>query len=286
MDTSFLKKIPLFTELTDDDLDELAIALNRTTIDPQKHIFWMDELGDRLFIIESGQVLISYTDEKGEDIVLSRLRPGDFFGELSLIDGGPHTATTRALTETVLLTLDRSSFYVFMEKHPRVCRTLLTVLSRRLRVSTVRLRGIININEQLEEKKSPFQRSLEKLALVVTSGTFLTLCTLFILVWILVQIFLFKKYHNEEISFLDEPPTFFILGFIFTLTSFLFTVLILSSQRRQAESDRIRGEIEYQVNLKAQADVMKLKLRMDKVILLLNQLSGKDSLEEEEETVL
>src|SRR5687768_10591642 len=171
MDTSFLKKIPLFAELTDDDLDELATVLTRITVDAQKHIFWMDELGDRLFIIESGQVQISYTDEKGGDVVLSKLRPGDFFGELSLIDGGPHTATARALTETVLLTLDRSSFYVFMEKHPLVCRKLLTVLSRRLRISTVRLRGIINVNEQLEEKRSPFQRSIEKLALVVTSGT-------------------------------------------------------------------------------------------------------------------
>ena len=87
MDRNFLKKIPLFAELTDDDLDELAITLNRTTIAPHEPIFWMDELGDRLFIIQSGQVQISYTDEKGEDIVLSRLRPGDFFGELSLIDG-------------------------------------------------------------------------------------------------------------------------------------------------------------------------------------------------------
>src|SRR4030095_4010276 len=113
--------------------------------------------------------------------------------------------------------LDRSSFYVFLEKHPLVCRKLLTVLSRRLRVSTVRLRGIVNVNEQLEVKRSPFQRSIEKLALVVTSGTFLKLCTLFIILWILVQIFLFKKYYNEEISLLDRPPTFFILGFIFTL---------------------------------------------------------------------
>ena len=286
MDRNFLKKIPLFSELTDDDLDELATALNVTTIAPNQPIFWMDELGDRLFIIESGQVQISYTDEKGEDIILSRLRPGDFFGELSLIDGGPHTATARALTETVLLTLDRSSFYVFMEKHPLICRTLLNVLSKRLRVSTTKLRGIININEQLEEVRSPFQKSIDWLARVVTSGTFFSICSLFILIWIVIHIYLFKKEHDEEISFLDKPPTFFLLGFIFTLSSFLLTVLILSSQRRQVEGDRIRGIIEYQVNLKAQAEVMKLKLKLDQVIQLLNQLSGKDSLEEEEETIL
>ncbi len=286
MDRNFLKKIPLFAELTDDDLDELVITLNHVTIAAHEPIFWMDESGDCLYIIQSGQVQISYTDEKGEDIALSRLRPGDFFGELSLIDGGPHTATARALTETVLLTLDRSSFYRYMEKHPLICRALLTVLSRRLRVNTVKLRGIININEQLEEDKSPFQQLIDRLARVITSATFLSLCTLFILIWISVQVYLFKKYQQEEISFLDRPPTFFMLGFIFTLTSFLLTVLILNSQRRQAESDRIRDLIEYQVNLKAQAEVMQLKLKMDKVIHHLKQLTGKDSLEEEEDMVL
>ena len=212
MDSNLLKKIPLFAELTDDNLDELANAMTLTTVAPNEPIFWMDELGNHLFIIQSGQVQISYTDEKGEDIVLSRMRPGDFFGELSLIDGGPHTATARALTETVLLTLDRSSFYLFMEKHPLICRALLTVLSRRLRSNTVNLRGIVNINERLEEDRSPFRLLLDRLARVVTSATFFTLCTLFILVWIAVQIYFYKMEHHEEISFLDRPPTFFLLG--------------------------------------------------------------------------
>jgi uncharacterized membrane protein len=101
-----------------------------------------------------------------------------------------------------------------------------------------------------------------------------------------VQIYFYKKDYNEEISFLDKPPTFFLLGFIFTLTSFLLTVLILNSQRRQAERDRISGEIEYQVNLKSQAEVMKLQLKMDKVVQLLNQLTGNDLLQEDDETLL
>jgi CRP/FNR family cyclic AMP-dependent transcriptional regulator len=286
MDRSFLKKIPLFAELPHDVLDELANTLNRVTVEAHKHVFWMDELGDCLYIIESGQVQISYTDEKGEDILLSTLRPGDFFGELSLIDGGPHTATARTLTETVLLTLDRASFYLFIEKHPLISHALLTVLSGRLRASTTKLRGIININEQLEENKSPFHLFIDRLARVVTSATFLSFCAFFILMWILVQVYLFKQEKHGTISFLDNPPTFFLLGFIFTLTSFLLTILILSSQRRQTERDRIRGEIEYQVNLKSQAEVMKLKLKMDKVIQILNQLSGKDLLQEEEETLL
>jgi CRP-like cAMP-binding protein len=286
MERDFLKKIPLFREMSNEDLDALVGAMTNVTVAQYETIFWMDEPGECLFIIQSGQVQISYADEKGEDVVLNTLRPGDFFGELSLIDGGPHTATARALTETVLLTLDRSSFYVFIEKHPMLCRTLLTALSRRLRASTVRLRGIVNVNEQLQHYRSPFQQLIDRTARIVTSATFFILCTVFILIWISVQVYLFKQKEHEEISFLDRPPTFFLLGFIFTLTSFLLTVLILSSQRRQTERDRIRGEIEYQVNLKAQGEVMKLQLKMDKVISRLNELSGKNPLEQEEETIL
>src|SRR6476619_2816333 len=113
MDKDFLKKVPLFYELDDEDLDKLSICLRRTTIDPQKPIFWMDEFGDSLFIIESGFVTISYTDEKGKDVTLANLKSGDFFGELSLIDKGPHTGTARASSETILLSLDRDSFNMF-----------------------------------------------------------------------------------------------------------------------------------------------------------------------------
>ena len=148
------------------------------------------------------------------------------------------------------------------------------------------MRGIINIDEQLKEDRTAFRQFLDVAARVVTSIAFFSFCALFIFVWIGAQIYLYKKHHHEEISFLDKPPTFFLLGFIFTLTSFLLTVLILSSQRRQAESDRVRDLIEYQVNLKAQAEIMRLKIKMDKVIHLLNKISRNDSIEEEEETIL
>ena len=72
-------------------------------------------------------------------------------------------------------------------------------------------------------------------------------------------------------SFTDCPPAFFILGFILTLSSFLFTILVLTSQRGIAEQDRVQAEIEYQVNLKAQAEVMRLHLKMDEVLKKLEE---------------
>ena len=77
--------------------------------------------------------------------------------------------------------------------------------------------------------------------------------------------------HNNSISFRDNPPTFFLLGFILTISSFLFTILVLTSQRGLAEHDRVRSEIEYQVNLKAQTEVMRLQLKMDEALRLLEE---------------
>ncbi|MGZ3957823.1 MAG: cyclic nucleotide-binding domain-containing protein, partial [Flavisolibacter sp.] len=114
MNINLLKNIPLFSSLDNDSLSELAGYLEKHTYPPFHTIFWMNERGENLYIIQSGRVAISYTDEQGREIELNTLRQGSFFGELSLIDGGPHTATARTIGETVLLTLDRATFYHFL----------------------------------------------------------------------------------------------------------------------------------------------------------------------------
>ena len=203
----------------------------------------MDERGDHLYIIQHGKVQISYIDEEGREITLAILGPDSFFGELSVIDGGPHTATARTIEETVLLTPDRASFYRFLDKHPQLGYSMMEVLAARLRSNTVRIRTVINVNEQLEAKSSSFQHFIDKLAKGLSSGLFITLYIIFIAGWIAAQIYFYKKAHPEPIPFLDTPPTFFILGFLITLTSFLLTISIPNSQRRQAENDRIRGKL-------------------------------------------
>ncbi|HEV7621021.1 MAG TPA: cyclic nucleotide-binding domain-containing protein, partial [Flavisolibacter sp.] len=277
---SFLQKIPLFAGLDYAGLAELATYLERETYPAHHTIFWMDEKGDHLYIIQNGKVQISYHDESGREITLATLNPGSFFGELSLIDGGTHTATARTITETTVLILNRESFYKVLDSHPKFGHSILDELSSRLRSSTIKLRGIININEQLVAKSSHFQQSVDRLAKSLTSGIFISVIIVFIILWMSVQIFLYKKNGFNHISFIDRPPTFFLLGFIITLTSFLLTMLILNSQRRQAENDRIRGEIEYQINLKAQTEVMKLQLKMDDLIEMVNKLTKEQSIEE------
>src|SRR5262245_48303859 len=125
MTPEMLREIPLFATLAPEDLDDLLRQLEKETYPPNTIIFWMDEPGQKLYVIDKGEVRISYSNKNGKELALATLGERSFFGELSLLDGGPHTATARTVTETSLLTIDQMAFYNFLDKHPQFSRTLL-----------------------------------------------------------------------------------------------------------------------------------------------------------------
>lgn len=278
MTPEMLREIPLFATLNPEELLDLLNQLEKEIYPSNTVIFWMDEPGEKLYLIEEGEVRISYTNKEGKEITLGIQGEGTFFGELSLLDGGPHTATVRTIPETTVLTIGRATFYSYLDKHPQFSRTLLAVLVDRLR------NNIVNLHPHTAEKytapyqPAAFRKFVDRAARFVSSSRFLIWAVVFMAGWIIFQTWYFQRYHEGMISFADKPPTFFLLGFILTLTSFLLTILVLTSQRGLAEQDRLRAEIEYQVNLKAQTEVMRLQLKMDEVLKLLeekNKMIGK-----------
>ena len=270
MTPEMLREIPLFATLGPEELDDLLKQLEKEKYSPNTVIFWMDEPGDKLYVIEKGQVRITYTNKEGKEFTLATLGERSFFGELSLLDGGPHTATARTTKETLLLTIDREAFYSFLDKHQQFSRTLLTVLVDRLRSTTMNMRQNLLGDQRPPSQPYSFRRFVDRAARFVASSRFLIFAIIFLVSWIGLQTWIYFRDHSN-VSLGDNPPTFFILGFILTLTSFLFTILVLTSQRGLAEHDRIQSEMEYQVNLKAQSEVMRLQLKMDKVLKLLEE---------------
>jgi CRP-like cAMP-binding protein len=269
------RQIPLFATLTPEETQYLLNQLERKKYSPNTIIFWMDESDDKLYIIEKGEVRISQTNKEGKEYTLATLGEGTFFGELSLLDGGPHTGTARTVTETTLLTLDQSDFYSFLDKYPQFSRTLLAVLVDRLRKSANTIRNASEDFFAPTPQPASFRRFVDKIASMVASSKFLIFAILFLAAWISLQTWYYFQ-HHASINFADTPPTFFLLGFLLTITSFLLTVFVLTSQRGLAEHDRIQSEIEYQVNLKAQAEVMRLQLKMDQVLRILEQNNKAD----------
>jgi len=275
-----LRQIPLFATLNPEETLYLLKHAVLKKYPPHTIIFWMDEPGDNLYVIEKGKVAISYTTKEGKERTFSVLGEGDFFGELSLLDGGPHTGTARTITETAVVTISQATFYNFLEKHPQFSRTLLAVLVDRLRSNTNLMRQFgnvpVNVPIKVLQESASLRKFVDRAAKYIASSRFLIVAIIFVFSWIGFNTWYYRQHHNSGINMADNPPTFFFLGFILTICSFLFTILVLTSQRGLAEQDRINAEIEYQVNLKAQSEIMRLQLKMDEILRILEQQSPTD----------
>jgi uncharacterized membrane protein len=217
-----------------------------------------------MFIVQHGKVHLSYPNEAGQEITVAQLGPGSFFGELSLLDGGPRTATARTFADTTLLSLDRKGFYKFLETHPAASVHMISTLATRQREAMDKLRGVKNINEEIKSHETPLQRLVDKAAAFAASGWFLLGNTVIFLVWMITFTIIALR-NGTSFSLIDSPPTFAILAFFISVESMLMTLFILNSQSRQGERDRIKADFEYQVNLKAQYEVMELHRKIDRV---------------------
>ena len=277
MKTDVFTGIPLFSELNQVEREDLAKLLTPRTLEAQEVVFWIGELGDEFFIVESGQIVISVTDEGGKDVTLAVLGAGQFFGELSLLDGGRRTATARAQDPTKLFSLGRDAFHLFIKTHPTSAIHVLTTLGRRQRENLEKLRGVKNANEVVAERRTTVQHIVEKVAATFASEVFLLANLLFITAWMLIQKLRYESASAlnpkayPPISFIDQPPTFFWLGFIVTVEGLLLSIFVLNSQRRQAQRDAIKADLDYQVNRKAQLEIMHLHEKLDRLTTAISE---------------
>jgi CRP/FNR family cyclic AMP-dependent transcriptional regulator len=131
--STVLARVPFFAGVAVEELELLASSLQRRSVRAGKTVFRQDDPGSSLYVIESGVVKVQRTSPEGKEVILAILGPGDFFGELALLDGEPRSADAVAKEDTALLVLERDDFLAFLDKEPAVATKLLAALSRRLR---------------------------------------------------------------------------------------------------------------------------------------------------------
>jgi CRP/FNR family transcriptional regulator, cyclic AMP receptor protein len=217
-------------------------------------------------IVQAGRVEVIQPDEEGKEVTLNAIGPGGFFGELALLDGGPRTATVRTTSASVFLTLGRDDFLKFLEKHPSAAIHVLSELGKRQRDMLQMLRnGVRNANQVMAERVTFGQRFADAFANRMGSWTFLIAQTTLITLWIIVNAVLTAR-HGQW-----DPYPFSLLSLLITGVAGYAAPIILMSQARQSEEDRIRAELEYQVNVKAHHEVMQLHQKIDRLSSLLEQ---------------
>ena len=255
-DPILLRTIPLFIGMDDDERAAIAAIMDEQQYRAGEVIFRAEQTGGTLYILQSGQVELSIVDDDEEKLVLEMLESGDFFGELSLLDGGSRSATATATQRTDTLVLERHEFLDLMLQKPHMAQDVMVALAKRIRRTDNLLRQRVsrNVNEIADEKLTVGQRIADVIAEFSGSITFLVLNAVFFFVWLIVNAF-------PSVAF--DPYPFGLLTMIVSLEAIFLSIFVLVSQNRQADKDRIRNELDYQVNLKAELGVSVLLQKAD-----------------------
>jgi CRP/FNR family cyclic AMP-dependent transcriptional regulator len=255
-----LNGIAMFELLDAGDRIELAKVVDTHRLPASEILFQAGEPGESLFIVRSGQIELFIKDTAGQKIVLTIAEEGNMFGELSLLDSGPRTATAVALTDAELLVLDREDLILLFQKRPDAALHMLAAMSVMTRKADELLRTRVsrNVNEEMEEHITPLQRVADWIAWFSGSMLFLLLNAVWFFTWIVLNTFLLRN-----AAF--DPFPFGLLTMIVSLEAIFLSCFVLVSQNRQAEKDRVRSDIEYEVNIKAELEISHLHEKTDRI---------------------
>ncbi len=252
-----LRSVPLFASLDDDAATELRKLLSEQNVASNTRLFRQGEKGDAMYLIESGRVRISIRDEDKNDVTLAELAQGDFFGEMSLIDGRQRSADARVIDDARLAVLSRDSFLAFVRTNPDVALEMLSALTDRLRRTDELLRSRVsrNVNDEAQARLTIADRAADLIAEFGGSWKFIGVSIGLIIFWIVLNSYIL-------VSGFDPVP-YQMLNLVLAVIAGMQAPIIMMSQNRQGEKDRLRADLDYQVNLKNELSLAEVLRRLD-----------------------
>ncbi len=255
-----LAEVPLFSLLDEQERVSLAEVLEKKHFEKGDTIFHYGDPGDCLYLVRQGRVQVFVENYEGDKIILAENEPGDLFGEISLLDGGARTATAVAVEDTEALTLNQDNLQEFLTRHPSAALDLLAVMGRRLRATDELLRTQVsrNINEEEEERLTFGERVADRVATFGGSWTFILLFGAFLMGWMFLNAYILTT------EAFDSFP-FILLNLLLSTLAALQAPVIMMSQNRQSFKDRLRADMDYQVNLKAELEIAQLHNKVDRI---------------------
>jgi CRP/FNR family cyclic AMP-dependent transcriptional regulator len=258
-DAALLSAVPFFEKFDNEERALLAEQLDDVQVVAGASIFKRGDAGDAIFIVSSGQVEIFVEDTTGQRIVFETVKTGEFFGELSLLDGDPRSASALALEDTRLLKVDRGDLSLLFSRHPSAALDMLAVIGRRLREADKLLgsRPTSSPNQAVEARLTPVQRIADLAANFSGTFSFLLVHALWFVVWIGLNVGFVKGVATFD------PFPFGLLTMIVSLEAIFLSCMVLISQSRQAAKDKIRSDVEYDANIRAGLEVTQLHVKVD-----------------------
>jgi uncharacterized membrane protein len=258
-----IAEVPFFALLDDTERAALAERLEVVSVRAGTILWHRGDPGDALYVVKSGAVQMWVKNDTGEKLLLETAREGDFFGEVSLLDGGPRTASAEVTEDLEALVVDRGDLDEFFRLRPAAAMDLLTATGRRLRETTLLLRRSASrdINEEAEDRRTTVMKVADWISAFSGSLEFLFIHIAIFFVWIVLNA---GPLARSRLGGFDPFP-FGLLTMVVSLEAIILSVFVLLSQNRQAERDRVRNDIEYRVNLRAELEVAHLHEKVDQM---------------------
>jgi CRP/FNR family cyclic AMP-dependent transcriptional regulator len=253
-----LRSVPLFASLDDSAAIALRDLVKARRVPAGTNLFYMGDVGDAMYLIESGRVRIHMSDDDGDDMTLVELADGDFFGEMAMLDGKPRSAHATVVEDADLGTISRKDFLVFVRANPDVALKMLSAITDRLRHTDELLRTRVsrNLNDVEKERRTLADRVAELLSNFGGSWKFLLATIVFVAVWVL-----YNSWWRQNQGL--DPFPYSFLDVINGVIGALLAPIILISQNMQENKDRLRADLDYQVNLKNELAIGEVMRRMD-----------------------
>ena len=259
-DVTMIGEVPIFELMDEVERAALARLMDSRNFKQGETIFETGDPGAEIYIVRSGRVEIYVENPDGEKVVLGENEHGDVIGELSFLDGGPRTATAVAVDDAQMLALHRERLLEFIDEHPHAALDLLTVVGRRLRTTHELLRTQVsrNVNLEDQERLTFAERIADRVATFGGSWSFIIIFFAIMLVWVVLNSSALLRDHFD-------PYPYILLNLALSMIAAIQAPVIMMSQNRQAAKDRLKSDLDYQVNFKAELEVAHLHRKVDRM---------------------
>jgi uncharacterized membrane protein len=259
-DTSILREVPFFALLDDEELAVLAAQVDLTKFVARQRIYRIGDPGGRAYVMVSGAVRVTTVDEDQQDVIVDEPASGEFFGFASMLDDSPHQTNAVAVDETVCIEVDRGDIETLIQRRPHAAMDMLSVLGRQIHGAQqlVRVRAARNPNEIIEAEMTFGERIADSVAGFGGSWTFILSFLAALGVYSAVNVALGRRAW--------DPYPFILLNLLLSMLAALQAPVIMMSQNRQDTKDRLRGELDFAVNRRAEAEVQELSRKLNTMI--------------------
>jgi CRP/FNR family transcriptional regulator, cyclic AMP receptor protein len=258
-----LKHVPLFALLDEEETAVLAGQVELKKFAPRQRIYKMGEATGQAYVMVSGRVRVTTLDQDHQEVVVDEPAHGEFFGFASMLEQTPHQTTAIALEASECLEVDRHDIAVLLQRKPLAGMDMLTVLGKQFHASQqlVRVRASRNPNEVIEKEATFGERVADTVAGFGGSWTFITIFLTALVIYAAVNVMLGKTAW--------DPYPFILLNLFLSMLAAIQAPVIMMSQNRQDTKDRLRSELDFDVNRRAESEIQglanKLNLLGDKI---------------------